>query len=69
MSDCSKDDMVSESASAVKNKIKMPIKAISSDLASALDTGITDSAAPVFSAIVKALGQDPADCVLNKELV
>ena len=57
----------------------MPRKVISSDLASALDrTVISDrsaahvsdrSAAHVVSAIVKALGQDPADCVLNEESV
>ena len=60
---------MSELASLIKNKSKMPRKVISSDLASALDrTGISDrSAACVVSAIVKALGQDPADCVLNEE--
>ena len=71
MFDCSRGDIVSELASPVKNKSKMPRKVISSDFASALDrTGISDrSAAHVVSAIVKALGQDPADCVLNEESV
>ena len=69
MFDCSKDDTVSELASPVKNKSKMPRKVISSDLASALDrTGISDrSTAHVVCK--KALGQDPADCVLNEETV
>ena len=66
---CSKDNIVSKLASPIKNKSKMPRKVISSDLASALDrTGISDrSAARVVSAIVKALGQDPADYALNEE--